>query len=619
MDILDHDVGRKGARRLVVLLHGYRSSAEELGGLIALTQECLPDADVYVPDLPIRRWNTTEPAEVIVASLVERIDKRCGVTEYASIVLVGHSSGGVLARKVFLGAWGAADDVVDDSGKPMRVRPWANKIKRIVFIAAVNRGWTPSSATSYVDSLLWRLGSLVNDVVYRGRCTILQTRRGARFLVNTRLQWLALMRDAAKPAQNVLVIQLLGTVDDVVSPDDAIDRVADCGRRHVHRLDDPGLGRFFLLELPNTGHRDAIKVDSAADPRLRRASVRRRAIIGRALSGEPSKLASHPRAIRLEFIDDEPPSPAEADVCDVVFVIHGIRDRGFWTKKIARKIREHASDPEKVRCVTATYGYFPMAPFVVKWGRQEKVEWFMDLYCEVSSRYPAAAFSYVGHSNGTYLLAKALKDYPGARFKSIVFAGSVVRRDFPWRSFVGGNRAPRVQRFLNYVATNDWVVGIFPKGLQFFRWFDLGSAGHDGFEDLENRRQAGLGRSVLGERDSRIVDANPWHLNQITYVNGTHSAGLRESQWDDIARFVLDGVVPSPTNPDFSPSQTLWLKRVSKASTLIVVGVELVCLGVALLPIWLLFAPKADVWWGTGMTTAFFLWCALVWTVFTKV
>ncbi|MFO1126308.1 MAG: hypothetical protein U1E25_14250 [Methylocystis sp.] len=73
-----------------------------------------------------------------------------------------------------------------------------------------------------------------------------------------------------------------------------------------------------------------------------------------------------------------------------------------------------------------------MGEFLLPWIRQQKTEWFMDLYVNVKARYPNARLSItVGHSNGTYLAANAL-GYPAARFANIYFAGSVVNQNFEW-------------------------------------------------------------------------------------------------------------------------------------------------------------------------------------------
>src|SRR5262249_4086119 len=179
------------------------------------------------------------------------------------------------------------------------------------------------------------------------------------------------------------------------------------------------------------------------------------------------------------------------------------------------------------RSVTTSYGYFAMAPFVLPWIRRRKVAWLMDQYAEARAHYPRADFSYVGHSNGTYLVARALLDYPAAKFKRIVLAGSVVRRDYDWLGLINldklGNRfGARVKQVLNYVATNDRVVAIFPKGLEPIGAFDLGGAGHNGF--------------IQGSA------AGPVH--QVEFIKGGHGAGHREQHWDEIARFIVNGKIP---------------------------------------------------------------------------
>ena len=147
--------------------------------------------------------------------------------------------------------------------------------------------------------------------------------------------------------------------------------------------------------------------------------------------------------------------------------------------------------------------------------------------------YPdALSFSYLGHSNGTYLLAAALQENPACRFDRVVFAGSVVRQDYDWEQAI---RRKQVGAMLNYVATNDKVVAVFPGALERLPWQDLGSAGHNGFIQ------------------ARKSDARTSGLHEIKYVAGGHSAALSEEQWEGIAAFICDGTVPQPKDP--IPSQ----------------------------------------------------------------
>ncbi len=170
---------------------------------------------------------------------------------------------------------------------------------------------------------------------------------------------------------------------------------------------------------------------------------------------------------------------------------------------------------------TASYGFFPMLPFLFSRRRREKVEWFMDQYAEIIARYPTATLHYVGHSNGTYCLARALQLYPSCRFERVVFAGSVVRSSFNWSRFMAGH-PPQIGSVLNYVATADWVVAGFPRLFEFLGFGDLGSAGHNGF----------------AEKDHPCLKGR---FDEVTFVRGPHGAAIQEKHWDAIADYVYSG------------------------------------------------------------------------------
>lgn len=290
-----------------------------------------------------------------------------------------------------------------------------------------------------------------------------------------------------------------------------------------------------------------------------------------------------------EFMADDLPPPPNREVTDVVFVVHGIRDKGFWTQKIAGTIKKHlASLPKghknkkttdgkdrKIVSWAESYGYFAMLPFVLQPVRQRKVGWLMYRYVEARARYPNAAFHYVGHSNGTYLVARALHDYPASRFKRIVFAGSVVRRDYDWSRFTKQN-PPRVEKVLNFVATRDWVVALVPKALQTFK-SRLGSAGHDGFDE---------------DRPDR-VGQDPVTVHQVRYIVGSHGAGLEELVWKHIAKFIVSGDEELTEDSQINVSDTqnkfvVGLGAVSFVLFPLVVVIGLL-FGVGLL--WSTFAP----------------------------
>ena len=560
---------RDGKQRdLVVILHGYSRTHKDMNDVEALIRRIPPDvgmpnADVLAPDMDYGNLLSTTPAATIVENVIAEVDaawdKATGC--YQRIWIIGHSFGTVIARKLVLAAFGAASDV--PSGN--RAREWAPAIDRLVFLAAVNRGWTLTSALSWSETAIWSLGVFIGETVFRGRLAILDVRRGAPFLAETRLQWLALARDPKKKLDAITVIQVVGTLDDIVAPDCVVD----------FEIDDVATGQVYLLEAPRTGHLDAIRL--APTGRTEEDSIRddRRKVVGLAFGSIDEIKAS---AIPLEFLDDMLPPKQDKDVKAVVFVVHGIRDRGFWTQKIARQIKKEAKKRGlPVKTETSTYGYLAILPFLLPWTRRAKVDWFMDRYVDLTARYPNATFHYVGHSNGTYLLARALKDYPSARFGNVVFAGSVVRSDYDWNSLIYPvpGKPQKVQRVMNYVASGDYVVAAFPKGLEQLQYFDLGGAGHSGFTQ------------------SKII---PSVIRDLRFVSGRHSAGIRESQWDEIAKFILGELPPSESrmesDPDFVHDYRLGAKLIGGSAPLPILIFAALLIGVPLAAIatfWLFY------------------------------
>jgi hypothetical protein len=205
----------------------------------------------------------------------------------------------------------------------------------------------------------------------------------------------------------------------------------------------------------------------------------------------------------------------DPSVMHVVFVMHGIREQGFWPAELEREILRQANvQRTRVEVITSGYGYFPMLPFLFRFRRQKNVRWFMDHYTEALARYPKAKISFVGHSNGTYLLASALENYQVSTFFRAVFAGSVVRRDFPWDQTVADDRLVALK---NYIGSSDWVVAWFPEFLERFMGSDVGSGGFDGFTN----------------------DAGQQHA--VTFIKGSHGAALTDKTFPAVARFVLTG------------------------------------------------------------------------------
>lgn len=526
---------RDQPRKLAVFLHAIDSSPAALQHVCTafLQSPAGANADVLLPKLPVDPGSFADPDDIVgdLALMVDSAwDAAAGAGRpYESIVFIGHSIGGLLARKLYVAAMGEQrrDGRVEAPFEPrlkqrlqprkpledVQARPWAAKVDRIVLLAGINRGWQVSHNAGIRRGIeLWAgatLGRLLGALPFGGvHPTYMAAHRGSPFITQLRLQWLAL-----PPQGGPQVVQLLGTRDDLVAPADSIDVVTGQG--------------FAYIEVPRTGHADVIHMEGGAGaPEVSRD---RRNAFQKALAvaGGPATAFPRVRGGGLEV---------DREVTDVVFVIHGIRDEGYWTDRIASRIEQRGKarkDGRVFATVTASYGYFPMLSFLTPGARQQKVEWLMDQFTEARFRYPEAKrFSYVGHSHGTYLLAKALEDYPAVRFENVLFAGSVVRKAYPWQEIV-----PRVKQVMNVRADGDWVVAWFPQALEQARVQDIGGAGFRGFQ------QASFVPGVSDMPD---------------FVRGGHSAALDESWWDAIADFVIGGKFVPPGNVVTEQDRTWW-------------------------------------------------------------
>jgi hypothetical protein len=543
-----HPASASGARRLVVVLHGYQSAKHgRFERLVAAIREDMPDADVLAPRLETAHVLSTKPAAAIAGDMIEKIDHHWQQHgSYDEIIFVGHSTGGALARKVMLGAWGVGRRVPFEStggfDRFTSQRVWAAKITRLVMIAGISSGWKASGRERWKEWLSLNFFGLLGHLMPRVKPTIFDFRRGAPFIANTRLQMVDHLREQAQGSRprSMTTVQMLGSNDGIVAPNESLDFNAS------NALDD----QLFIVEVPFSDHVSILDVSLTEKKNV--AAAARRDMLRSALYGQVhgrgggGAFPAQPLfdvARDWHELDDHMPRGADPGVENVVLVIHGIRDDGHWTKKIAARVKDAASNPHLWRSVTPSYGYFAMLPFVLPWIRRQKVEWLMHEYCEAVAQYPNATFHYVGHSNGTYLGAAAMRDYQGCHFQRVVFAGSVVHPGYDWAARAVDSGVIAV---VNYVATRDWVVAMAPNALRHLRWlFDLGGAGHVGF-----------GPQV------------PPFVNNLSYISGGHSAAIAEERWDEIAAFIVNGAIPpTKTIPNaFQPRQRFDIRAFAKAS-----------------------------------------------------
>lgn len=503
------------SRELVIIVHGWTSSPAVMKDVHAAVsgraetgeKAELPDADVIVPSfVPTRGPDANgklglmgrlrsifsnqscyelawDLVSLIEAALAER--KRRDAGEYERVILIGHSIGALIVRKAVVFAHGETQDAPVPGAA---ARPWAAKIERVILFAAMNRGWESGKRLSYMRRSTWFFLRTVDLLTRRVPVAklIRGAKRGAPFVSDLRLQWLRLAQ--RQPSPLPATVQMRGTVDDVVLETDSADLEA--------------AGGFMYRTLNGGGHLSIVQLSPVKHPQH---AAWRRAFV---------EVLTAPRAAIPSDAIARPLRP-DPSIERVVFIMHGIRDYGGWTKGVASEIKRLSRD--KAIPLTPSYDYFPMGRFLLLGERQRHVRWFMDQYSEARAKYPAAAFNFVGHSNGTYLLGSALRRYKTPTFDRVVCAGSVLPRSFPWDHFVATGRVCSIQ---NYVATADWVVGWFPA---FFQWVaelfrrepDLGSGGHNGFLD-----------------DST-------HQYAIEFVRGGHGAAIVPQNTTNLALFAL--------------------------------------------------------------------------------
>ncbi|MBL0110679.1 MAG: alpha/beta hydrolase [Saprospiraceae bacterium] len=513
------------SKTMIVLLHGWARNSSDFSSLIDTLSRIFNDPIFIVPKLKLATFSCADPNEIVNNVLNEVQEKWLSLDEDVrdslKIIIIGHSTGAIFARKLYVIACGENKDAFFEKNYTKK-EPyvWAKNVDRIILFAGINRGWSIQPhirLDRYLFfSFLILIGRLMSLIGFYP--VGFRTRKGQPFIIQLRIQSLSMYKHAtAKLIGNALTIQLLGTIDSIVSPDDNVDLIT--GKN------------FIYLDVPNSGHLNVIQMDGE------HGKIREEIFI-KAITYARSRLKE------LEVIPtDKSLVFTDFDVTDVVFVLHGIRDEGYWTQKIARRVKRMGDrlDGKKYATETSSYGFFPILSFLSYSSRQNKVNWFMDRYVENLAIYPEANFSFIGHSNGTYLMAKALKDYPSTRFKNVVLAGSVIKKNFNWGHYkIQG----RISNVYNMIAAGDWVVGIFPKTLEALKIQDMGSGGFDGFKYLKASEQ-------------------------YKYISGSHGAAVEERAWEEVSHLVIHGQ-PSNVSSLVLTKRSEFMKRLSILGPLLI-------------------------------------------------
>jgi predicted esterase len=521
------DAPATGVTRLVVVVHGL-SGREAIQPTIDLAAEALAPADLLVVDYDARIMSNANAYE-IANELETRIHDAFSRKDYNSIVLVGHSMGAMILRKSLLWGHGLEQDRVAEKDR----RRWVDHVERFVSLAGINRGWSieprPKHMTFGNYMAIW-FGEHFARLTGTGQL-LLSMQRGAPFVADSRVQWVRLARPPGGVQDNLpRVIHLLGDRDDIVSRADA---------------QDLGVAKdTVFVTLAATDHASiaqALRGQGGPDAERRREAVRH------ALRGEVEALSPD----KYQELEED------RSVERIVYVMHGIRDYGGWTNDLRKAIERRSADGSgRIAVVNQKYGYFPMGPFLLYWDRQKNVRQFMDEYTENIAQYPnATRFDFIGHSNGTYILASALQHYDTLQVGRVFFAGSVVPKHYHWRDLMTDRR---VEKVVNVVATGDWVVAIFPKLYeQVADW--LGDEPMTGFLDI----------GAAGFRGFQDADDPQGRVRNIQFAEGQHGTGVEVSdrrKLEAIVAYAVDGDERDLAVFQDSRSQWGWLDVLSNVS-----------------------------------------------------
>lgn len=420
-------------RRLYVIAHGLspkKTQWEQFKQWLQKATGADPD-DIKLWDHSTKRWSLGR-MDKLSEKLRDEIDQWDFDDVYDEIILIGHSMGGVLVRDTYLRA-------ADPTHGDVQISPWHKKVKRIVLLASINRGFVPKRSLSIL--VVVRLLQLIGQ--YR-RFVFSDLTEGAEFITNLRLRWINYF--SSQPQEGLPeIVQILGSEDGVVSREDSID----------------------LDQFPAAYHQD-VKGENHAELYYLKDNHRQKIFEKCIINTLPPP--------QLKQKEQENNS-----VKTVVVLLHGIRaSKDGWVKDAKRLISEHpqGKDDKQLQVYDYSYGFFAAVEFIIPYLRHNQVRWFQNLYSDLRGQYPKAIFHFIGHSNGTYMLGHSLeKIRPGIKFGRVALAGSALPSNFDWEECFDSGQVTEVQ---NHRSRKDWVIAWVASAVSFF-FKDVGTGGYAGF------------------------------------------------------------------------------------------------------------------------------------------
>lgn len=491
------------ARRLVLVVPGIGGREARWKGLLdRLRKEpAFQDTQVHFVDLRLgiaTRRSAQEISTQVLAALREKWTL-CG--RPAETWLFGASVGGLVIRRAYL-----------DALRDPQMKELADSVRRIVLFAGINRGINVVDPVGRGSLVLRFTGWLYRVVPLMRAFLVNDILRGSSFVTNLRIEWI---RQFAHPDfHRPTVIQFLPGNDWLVKRDDS---------RDVEQFADA-----VEVDVADATHGNVYRPEKAADPEGRYTYLKDIILTGG--TGTPAS-----------------PLRSSSGVC--VFLVHGIRaNNREWVAQAQRLIAERDSS---VVTVPFQYGYLSAFGFAIPAIRRKYVRLLMDEYSQRLADDPSLEFRFLGHSNGTYLLGESLLQAPGMRFTRVVLVGSVLPRQYDWRTVFDRDQVTGVD---NHRSNRDWPVAHLCSALRGLGMRDVGTAGYEGFDFQDGR---------LAER---------------YFHEGDHSAPLSEKTLPD----VMDPILAAAPHPGKMPPLTpveyagyrrapAYMPRAAQVATLVLV------------------------------------------------
>ena len=459
-------------KRLIVLAPGLNTSIDEWKELKdRLNQEKNLIGSIWLDFKYKNKLYSRGNPQHIAIELRALIDQKWkAIGPFDDVILVGHSVGGLLIREAYLLGCGVGGDFSQKSD-------WVQSVSRIILFAGVNRGvdttkrwqliiggWLGRWFPPYRNLIVWHIF------------------RGSDFITNLRIRWIR--QFAALGKLGPVVIQLLGTRDDLVSRDDSVD---------IEQFPSA-----YYIEIPGAGHADLHHLTGVFESEERYALL---------CEGFVKKAPS--------FGENKTISGSE----QVIFILHGIRaNNKTWVEQITTYIQNRWPG---VKVISPQYKFVSALQFANPMTRRRNLRWFQDAYSEALAQNPHARLSFIGHSNGTYLFGESLRSIPGMQFERAVLVGSVLPTDYEWNERVdkGQIKSLRIDN-----SCHDYPVGWLCSALQGMLMKDVGTGGYDGF----------------------IQPTDPSKKTEFCWYKGGHSAPLDLINLPSLAEYAVEGIITKP-------------------------------------------------------------------------